>query len=60
MSRLPKASSSVPRACWGEAAELAEDVELRFLGHARQFGGAGRREDDLEWLHFGGGLRVEG
>ena len=32
----------------GEAAEFAEDMQLQFLGHARQFGGAGWRKDDLE------------
>jgi len=32
----------------GESAEFAEDLQLQFLGHARQFAGAGRGEDDLE------------
>ena len=32
----------------GEAAEFAEDLQLQFLGHARHFGGAGWRKDDLE------------
>ena len=32
----------------GQAAEFAEDLQLQFLGHARQFGGAGRGKDDLE------------
>jgi len=33
------------------AAKFAEDVELKFLGHARQLGGAGRIENDLERTH---------
>ena len=32
----------------------AEDVQLQFLGHSRQFSGAGRIEDDLEWSHSSG------
>ena len=31
--------------------EFAEDIELKFLGHSRQFGGAGGVEDDLEGSH---------
>ena len=31
-----------------QAAKLAEDVELQFFGHPRQFRGAGRIEDDLK------------
>ena len=41
----------------GESAEFAEDLQLQFLGHARQFGGAGRGEDDLKHNGF---LLVEG
>jgi len=32
----------------GQSAEFAEDLQLQFLGHARDFGGAGGRKDDLE------------
>ena len=35
----------------GEAAKLAEDLQLEFLGHLREFGGAGGVEDDLEGAH---------
>jgi len=35
----------------GQAAKLAEDLQLQFLGHPGQFSGAGRREDDLKRLH---------
>ena len=34
----------------GKAAKLAEDVELQFARHLRQFAGAGRIKNDLE-LH---------
>src|SRR5688572_1836681 len=34
-----------------QAAKLAENLELQFLGHTPQFGGAGRIEDDLERAH---------
>ena len=36
-----------------QPAELAEDLQLKFFGHARQFGGAGWRKNDLEWMHTG-------
>ena len=39
-----------------QAAKIAEDLQLQFLGHPRQFGGGGWRKDDLERLH----LAVEG
>ena len=32
----------------GQAAEFAEDMQLEFLGHVRQLGGAGGSEDDLK------------
>lgn len=35
----------------GQAAEFAEDVQLQFPWHARQFGRAGRIENNLEWAH---------
>ena len=35
----------------GQAAEIAEDLELEFLGHAGQFGGTGGRENDLKRVH---------
>src|SRR5581483_4313406 len=35
----------------GQAAELAQDLELEFLGHAGQLGGAGGIENDLECVH---------
>jgi hypothetical protein len=37
----------------GQAAKLAEDLQLQFLGHLRQFGGGRWREDYLKCLHFG-------
>ncbi len=40
----------------GQAAELAQDLQLELLGHARQFGGTGGIEDYLERSH----LAVEG
>ena len=36
----------------GQAAKIAKDLQLEFLGHPRQFGGARRREDDLERIHL--------
>ena len=36
----------------GEAAEFAEDIELQFLRHLGEFGGAGGIKNDLE-LHLG-------
>ena len=36
----------------GQAAKLAQDLELQFLGHAGQFRRAGGIEDDLEWAHW--------
>ena len=35
-----------------KAAKFAKDLQLKFLGHSRQFSGAGRREDDLKSVHF--------
>ena len=35
----------------GEAAKLAENLQLQLLGHLREFGGAGGVEDDLERAH---------
>ena len=35
----------------GQSTELAQDVQLQFPGHLRQFDRAGRIEDDLEWPH---------
>ena len=35
----------------GQPSELAEDLQLKLLGHLRQFGGAGGVEDDLEGAH---------
>lgn len=32
----------------GQSAEFAEDLQLQFPGHARDFGGAGGRKDDLK------------
>jgi hypothetical protein len=34
-----------------QTAEFAEDLQLQFLGHARQFSRARRSEDDLEGSH---------
>ena len=34
-----------------QATEFAQDVELKFLRHLRQFRGAGRVKNDLEWSH---------
>ena len=34
-----------------QAAELSQNVKLKFLRHTRQFRGAGRIEDDLERAH---------
>ena len=36
----------------GQAAKLAEDLELEFLGHAGQLSRAGRIKDDLERTHW--------
>ena len=36
----------------GEAAKIAEDLQLEFLGHAREFRRAGRRENDLKRVHL--------
>lgn len=44
----------------GEAAELAEDVQLEVPGELAEFGGTGRIEDDLERLHPGSGFRFGG
>ena len=38
----------------GQPAELAENLELKFLGHARQFGRAGGIKDDLKRRHGSG------
>jgi hypothetical protein len=35
-----------------QAAKLAEDLQLQFLGHLRQFRGAGWIKNDLEWTHL--------
>ena len=37
-----------------QPAELAQNVQLQFLGHLRQFDRAGRIEDDLEGAHLYG------
>ena len=37
----------------GEAAELAEDLQLKFLGHPRELSRAGRIKDDLKGVHNG-------
>jgi hypothetical protein len=42
----------------GQAAELTEDFELKFLGHAGELGGTGGIEDDLEGSHSCGSCRV--
>jgi len=34
-----------------QAAEVAENLQLQFLGHSRQLGRGGRREDDLKGAH---------
>src|SRR5687767_4425776 len=34
-----------------QAAKLPQNAQLKFLGHARQFGSAGGIEDDLERSH---------
>ena len=34
-----------------QAAKFAQDLQLEFLGHPRQLGGARRRKDDLECVH---------
>jgi hypothetical protein len=34
-----------------QAAKLTENLQLKFLGHSRQFGGAGRIEYDLKGAH---------
>jgi hypothetical protein len=35
----------------GQATEVAENLELQFLGHPRKLGGTGRRENNLKWAH---------
>jgi hypothetical protein len=35
----------------GQPAKLPQDVQLQFLGHARQLGGTGRIENDLKGAH---------
>ena len=35
-----------------QSAKFAEDLQLQFLGHLRQFGGAGRIKNDLKRAHF--------
>jgi hypothetical protein len=35
----------------GQAAEFTENLELQFLGHPREFGGAVGRENDLKCIH---------
>ena len=35
-----------------QAAKFTQDLQLQLLGHARQFGGAGRVENDLERAHL--------
>ncbi len=35
----------------GQAAKVAQNLELQFLGHARQLGGTGGRENDLKRVH---------
>jgi len=35
----------------GQAAKLAEDLQLQIFGQPRHFRGAGGSEDDLEWIH---------
>ena len=35
----------------GQAAKIAEDFELQFLRHPREFGRRNRREDDLKRAH---------
>jgi hypothetical protein len=37
-----------------QAAKIAEDLELKFLGHPREFRRAGGREDDLKCVHQNG------
>ena len=37
-----------------QPAELAQNVQLQFLGHLRQFDRAGRIEDYLKWSHLYG------
>jgi hypothetical protein len=34
-----------------QAAKVAENLQLQFLGHPRQFGGARRRENNLKSVH---------
>ncbi len=44
-----------------QAAKIAEDLQLQFLGHPRQFGGGGRRENNLERIHENGrGMVING
>jgi hypothetical protein len=41
-----------------QAPKVAQHLQLQVLGHPRQFGGAYRRKNDLECVHWW--LRVEG